>query len=175
MLARAVRLYAVCTTTHVRQHAVSSGSAAKTMFARQFHQTSVSQLMPNFDLNNPTVREIQKSPRAMEAIADAVQLLQSKGFVDSTSNAAPPSFMKMMKIMADSDVMEKFKRVQEVMQEEGIKFSASDIGSFMGAAKFMNDFGKDNRDDISMKQETNEVSEKKGLLGRISDSFKSKP
>ncbi|KAJ2662977.1 hypothetical protein IW148_002699 [Coemansia sp. RSA 1199] len=175
MLARAVRLYAVCTTTHVRQHAVSSGSAAKTLFARQFHQTGVSRFIPNFDMNNPTLREIQNNPRAMSAIADAMQLLQSKGFVDSTSGASPPSFMKMMKMMADPEVMEKFKKVQEVMQEEGIKFSAADMSSFLASSKVMNGFGTGNRDDISMKQETNEMSEKKGLLGRISDSLKSKP
>ncbi|KAJ2496483.1 hypothetical protein GGH96_005808 [Coemansia sp. RSA 1972] len=175
MLARAVRLYTVCTTTHVRQHAVSSGSVAKTLFARQFHQTTASQSIPNFDINNPTLREIQNNPRAMAAIADAMQLLQSKGFVDSTSGTSPPSFMKMMKMMADSDVMEKFKKVQEVMQEEGIKFSAADLSSFLASSKVMDGFGKGNRDDISMKQETNEVGEKKGLLGRISESFRSKP
>ncbi|KAJ2352335.1 hypothetical protein GGF43_003783 [Coemansia sp. RSA 2618] len=130
--------------------------------------------MPKFDMNNPTLRKIQDNPRVLAAMSSAMQLLQSKGFVDPT-NPKPPSFMKMMQMMGDPEIKEKFMAVQQVMKEEGVSFSPADISAFMSGAGMTPGSGGGGRDDLDMKEPTNDASEdKKGLLGRISSSFKSK-
>ncbi|KAJ1956544.1 hypothetical protein GGI12_005280, partial [Dipsacomyces acuminosporus] len=148
--------------------------------ARCLHQTRRVQSLPGFDMNNPTLRKIQSNPRVMAAMTSAMGAMQSKGFIDP-SNPKPPSFMKMMQMMSDPDIKQKFLEVQQVLKEEGISFSPSDLSAFMNGGGLASDdapsAGKP-KDEFKMKDQAEQTGEaepqKTGLFKRLSDSFKSR-
>ncbi|KAJ2747739.1 hypothetical protein GGI20_000209 [Coemansia sp. BCRC 34301] len=110
-------------------------------------------------MNNPTLKKIQSSPQVMAAMGNAIQLLQSKGFINP-ADTKPPSFMKLMQMMGDADVKQAFMEVQRLLKEEGISFSPSDLSAFMSG-------GMAQSSDSSAKD-----GEKGGLFQRISNSIK---
>ncbi|KAJ2813130.1 hypothetical protein H4S07_000910, partial [Coemansia furcata] len=80
--------------------------------ARSLHLTRPTQTTPpGFDANNPLLKNIQSNPRVLAAMVGALQLLQSKGYIDPT-NPKPPSFAKLMQIMGDPDVRKMFADIQ---------------------------------------------------------------
>ncbi|KAJ1749642.1 hypothetical protein LPJ79_003567 [Coemansia sp. RSA 1821] len=133
--------------------------------SRRLHQTHITQDIPNLE-NNPTLQKLRSNPRVMKAMLEAMQLLQSKNFIDPSS-AKPPSFMKMMQMMQDAEVKQKFMEMQELLKQEGISFSPSDLSAFMG-------FG----DAMGGKQDVKENKElgggSKSLFNRVTDKFRSK-
>ncbi|KAJ1838020.1 hypothetical protein LPJ57_011256 [Coemansia sp. RSA 486] len=129
------------------------------------------QSIPGFDMNNPTLRKIQSSPRVMAAMAESMQLLQRKGFID-IQNPKPPSFMKLMQMMSDAEVKKTFMDLQAMMKEEGISFSPADLSAFMNA-------GGMTAEDLKTKQqesieESKSEQQKEGLLGKLSSKFKTR-
>ncbi|KAJ2327552.1 hypothetical protein GGI00_004432, partial [Coemansia sp. RSA 2681] len=128
--------------------------------ARSLHLTRHVQAIPGFDMNNPTLKKIQSSPRVMAAMGSAMQLLQSKGFIDP-ADTKPPSFMKLMQMMGDADVKQAFMEVQKLLREEGISFSPTDLSAFMSGGMAPNSGDSNTKD-----------GEKDGLFKRIASSIK---
>ncbi|KAJ1830423.1 hypothetical protein LPJ63_004943 [Coemansia sp. RSA 2711] len=155
------------TARHLCRSVPRLGPAAGLRLVRPIHQTRASQSLPGFDANNPTLHKLQGNPRVMKAMADAMQLLQSKGLIDA-ANPKPPSMMKMMQMMADTDVKQKFLELQQIMKEEGISFSPADVAAFMNVGGMAAGQG-----DVQEKPPPS-AADRQGLLGRISSSFRSK-
>ncbi|KAJ1647376.1 hypothetical protein LPJ64_001218 [Coemansia asiatica] len=155
-----------------RALAIARRQTAGNSSHRLFHTTRSIQSIPGSDMNNPTLRKIQSSPRVMAAMSQSMQLLQRKGFVD-THNPKPPSFMKLMQMMSDAEIKKSFLDLQAMLKEEGISFSPADLSAFMN-------FGGMNADDIKLKEQVeiedkdNRGMEGEGLLGRISSKFKNR-
>ncbi|KAI7821847.1 hypothetical protein BX661DRAFT_188071 [Kickxella alabastrina] len=135
---------------------------------RLLHQTHARHSIPQFDANNPTLRKIQENARVMTAMTGAIQLLQKKGFVDP-HNPKPPSFMKLMQMMSDTEIKKTFTDMQTVLKEEGISFSPADLSAFMNSGTMSGDGIKTNE------AEPNDNNNKDaGLLKRISNTFKAR-
>ncbi|KAJ1722272.1 hypothetical protein LPJ53_003285 [Coemansia erecta] len=121
--------------------------------------------------NHPLVRKMQGNARVMSAMTEAMQLLQRKGFVNA-GEAKPPSFARMMQMMGDQEVKDKFVEVQRVMKEEGVAFSPADLAGFMGSGGG-GGMGMGDADAASKQGEPEAAGEaKEGLLGRISSKLK---
>ncbi|KAJ2851293.1 hypothetical protein IWW36_001190 [Coemansia brasiliensis] len=167
---RIVRSNAVNVGQLFRRTTFYHGAISGAQHTRYLHQTPVSQDIPNLE-DNPTLRKLRSNPRVMKAMIEAMQLLQSKNFIDPNSTK-PPSIMKMMQMMQDPEVKQKFMEMQELLTKEGISFSPSDLSAFMG---FGNTMAGSNRDDINVK-EHKELGDgtKKSLFNRFADKFKSK-
>ncbi|KAJ1796861.1 hypothetical protein LPJ56_005955 [Coemansia sp. RSA 2599] len=158
-------MHAYCLRTQA--FAVARRAAASSLRRQQLHTTRFRQSIPGFDMNNPTLRKMQSSPRVMAAMSESMQLLQRKGFVDPY-NPKPPSFMKLMQMMSDAEIKKSFMDLQTVLKEEGINFSPADLSAFMNAG------GMNADGDIKMKEQEQIDDKKDGLLGRLSSKFKTR-
>ncbi|KAJ2725434.1 hypothetical protein GGI07_001313 [Coemansia sp. Benny D115] len=124
--------------------------------------------MPNIDQNHPAVRQIKSNPRVMETMKKAMELMHRKGYID-LSNPSPPSFMSMMKMLADSEIKKTIAEMQAVMKEEGIGFKPEDLAVFINSGA--GGFSPPKDDGVRMKESG--VDEKgAGLFERISKSIK---
>ncbi|KAJ2782355.1 hypothetical protein GGI15_002938 [Coemansia interrupta] len=106
---------------------------------------------------------MQSNPRVMSAITEAMQLLQRKGFVNA-GDSKPPSFARMMQMMGDQEVKDKFFEVQRVLKEEGVAFSPADLAGFMSGGGMGAGEGEAAKEEGGQKKE--------GIMGRISSKLK---
>ncbi|KAJ2890053.1 hypothetical protein GGI21_000433 [Coemansia aciculifera] len=139
---------------------LSASRLARPSAVRSLHLTRAVRAIPGFDANNPTFKKIQSSPRVMAAMGSALQLLQTKGFIDPT-DTKPPSFMKLMQMMGDEDVKQAFMEVQKLLKEEGINFSPADLSAFMSGGATQ-----------GSSEASAQGEEKNGLLKRIANTLK---
>ncbi|KAJ2807073.1 hypothetical protein H4R20_001434 [Coemansia guatemalensis] len=112
--------------------------------------------------------------RVLRAMGETMQLLQQKSVI-SGANPKPPSFMKIMQMMSDTEIKQQIMKLQQIMKEEGISFSPTDMMALMnGQGIAPGDAAKYSDDGAATKASDKEAGgEKKGLFKRITSTFKS--
>ncbi|PIA17950.1 hypothetical protein COEREDRAFT_7129 [Coemansia reversa NRRL 1564] len=141
---------------------------------RALHQTlTVREMPPGFDMNHPVIHKMRGNERVLKAMAETMQLLQQKGVI-SGANPKPPSFMKIMQMMSDAEIKQQVTKLQQIMAEEGISFSPTDMMALMkGQGVMSGDASKSSVDSVATRTPDEPTSEKKGLFNRITSTFKS--
>ncbi|KAJ2083550.1 hypothetical protein H4R24_000713 [Coemansia sp. RSA 988] len=142
---------------------------------RTLHQTlAVRELPPGFDMNHPVINKMQGNERVQRTMSETMLLLQQKGVI-SGANPKPPSFMKIMQMMSDTEIKQQIMKLQQVMKEEGINFSQTDMMALINGQGIMPGNAANHSDDSTAAKTLDKEapSEKKGLFKRIASSFKS--